>query len=123
MNEKITWDVFDNPNEPRTLFRAILSDRKTRVDQKTFIADRPSFCVVSVAGNRVVRLEYYEGHDALDLVYDIRSKELTGEDLPKFLDSDPQGYDPVKFLKILFPELSYIFSEPGRNSLNQCNFV
>lgn len=40
--------------------------------------------------------------DALSLVYDIRAKELEGKDLPKWMESDPQAYDPVKFLKDAF---------------------
>ncbi len=35
---------------------------------------------------KAVRLEYYEGHDALSLVYDIWAKELEGKELPKWLE-------------------------------------
>lgn len=98
----LTWDDFDNSEESRTLFQSILGDRKIRVDEKTFMADRPAFCVITEHEGDAVRLEYYEGHDALSLVYDIRAKELTGKDLPKWMESDPQAYDPVKFLKDVF---------------------
>ena len=100
--EKITWDDVDNPNEPRTLFQSILRDRSRRVDQKTFMADRPSFCVVASMDGKAVRLEFYEGHDALSLTYDLRSKELQGKKLSNFMDHDPQAYDPAKFLKETF---------------------
>jgi len=100
--EKITWDDVDNPNEPRTLFQSILGDRRRRVDQKTFMADRPSFCVVTSMDGKAVRLEFYEGHDALSLTYDLRSKELQGKKLSNFMDHDPQAYDPAKFLKETF---------------------
>ncbi len=98
----LTWNDFDNPEETRTLFQSILGDRKMRVDEKTFMADRPAFCVITEHEGSAVRLEYYEGHDALSLVYDIRAKELEGKDLPKWMESDPQAYDPVKFLKEAF---------------------
>jgi hypothetical protein len=52
--------------------------------------------------NKAVRLEYYEGHDALTLVYDVRAKELQDKELPNFMDKDPQVYDPAKFLKEAF---------------------
>jgi len=100
--EKITWDDLDDPNESRTLFQCILGDRKRRVDQKTFMADRPSFCVVTAMDGKAMRLEFYEGHDALSLVYDIRAKELKGKSLQNFMDHDPQAYDPAKFLKETF---------------------
>lgn len=97
-----TWKDFDNPDEPRTLFQSILRDRKRRVDEHTIMADRPSFAVITVLDNKAVRLEYYEGHDSLSLVYDLRSKELQGKKLPNFMDADPQAYDPAKFLKNTF---------------------
>ena len=101
-DEQLSWDDFDNPEAERTLFQSIERDRKTRIDEKTFMADRPSFAVVTEHEGRAVRVEYYEGHDALSLVYDIRSKELEGKELPNFMESDPQAYDPVKFLKDIF---------------------
>ncbi len=100
--ERLTWKVLNDPGEPRTIFQSILRDRKQRVDEHTLMADRPSYAVVTAAGNKAVRLEYYEGHDALRLVYDLRSKELQGKKLPFFLTSDPQAYDPVKFLAEAF---------------------
>lgn len=100
--EKLTWQAFDNPDEPRTLFQSILRDRKLRIDEKTFMADRPSFAVVTAIDGKAVRLEYYEGHDALSLQYDLRSKELEGKDLPNYMDRDPQAYDPVAFLQETF---------------------
>jgi len=101
-NEKLSWTDFDNPEEPRTLFQSIKGDREIRIDKKTFMADRPSFAVITVMDNKAVRLEYYEGHDALSLVYDVRAKELQGKDLPNFMDKDPQAYDPCEFLKEAF---------------------
>lgn len=66
------------------------------------MADRPDFCVITAMDNKAVRLEFYEGHDALELVYDLRAKELHGKDLPKFMENDPQAYDPAAFLKEAF---------------------
>ena len=101
-----SWDVFDNEAEPRTLFQAILKDRKRRIDENTLMADRPNFAVVTAVNGQAVRLEYYEGHDALSLVYDIRSKELLGKKLKNFMESDPQAYDPIEYLKSIFPQLA-----------------
>ncbi|MBT9144130.1 MAG: hypothetical protein DDT29_02546 [Dehalococcoidia bacterium] len=92
----------DNTEEPRTIFQAILHDREIRVDRNTCMADRPAFCVVTAADGRAVRLEYYEGHDALIQRFDLRSKDLWDKDLPNFMDVDPQAYDPVKFLSEAF---------------------
>lgn len=97
----LSWDAFDNPKEPRTLFQAIINDRKLRVDQGVIMADRPPVAVVTVLDGKAVRLEYYEGHDALSLVYDIRAKELEGKELPKWLESDPYAYDPAAFLEAM----------------------
>jgi len=55
----------------------------------------------SFQDGKAVRLEYYEGHDALSLVYDIRAKELEGKELPKWLESDPYAYDPAAFLEAM----------------------
>ena len=95
----LTWDVFDDPNDPRTLFQFIIRDRELRVDKKMLMADRPPVAVVTVLDGKAVRLEYYEGHDALALVYDLRAPELAGKKLPAWLESDPYAYDPTAFLE------------------------
>jgi len=95
----LTWGDFDNPEEPRTLFQAIARDRDRRIDHGICMADRPPFAVVTAWGGRAVRLEYYEGHDALSLVYDIRAPELQGKILPKYMEADPHAYDPAAFLE------------------------
>jgi len=63
------------------------------------MANRPSFAVITATGGKAVRLEYYEGNDALQLVFDLCSKELHGKKLPNILDEDPQAYNPAKFLE------------------------
>ena len=97
--DPVSWDDFDNPEEKRTIFQFILGDREQRIDNKRIMADRPPFAVVTVHGNRAVRLEFYEGHDALELSYDLRAPELQNVKLPLYLESDPQAYDPMDFLK------------------------
>ncbi len=97
--EPLTWIDVNNEAEPRTIFQAILSDRKTRIDEHNLMADRPSFCVITAVDGRAVRLEFYEGHDALSLVYDVRAAELFGKELPKFLENDPNAYNPAEFLE------------------------
>lgn len=97
--EAMAWEMLDNPAETRTLFQFILADRKRRVDEHTMMADRPPIAVVTAVDNQAVRLEFYEGHDALTCTYDFRSKELAGKDLPRWMGQDPMTYDPAKFLK------------------------
>lgn len=101
-DKQLSWKDFDNPDEERTIFRSIEQDRKIRIDEKTLMADRPSFAVVTEHEGKAIRVEYYEGHDALALIYDVRSEELEGKELPNFMDSDPNAYDPVEFLKDIF---------------------
>jgi hypothetical protein len=88
--ESLSWDYFDDPEEPRTLFRSIYNDRTVRVDKGTPMARRPGFCVVTAMDGKAVRLEYYGGRNTVSLQYDIRAKELEGLDLPDFLDKDPR---------------------------------
>ncbi|CCQ92869.1 hypothetical protein CULT_1110006 [[Clostridium] ultunense Esp] len=95
-------ELFYDPEEPRTLFQSILKDRKIRVDKGQFMADRPSFAVITAKNGKAVRLEYYEGHDSLELVYDIRSQEFYNKELPPFMEKDEYGYDPSAFLEELF---------------------
>jgi hypothetical protein len=97
--EKLSWDLLDDLSEPRTLFQFVLGDRRIRVDQHTLMADRPPIAVVTTVGNKAVRLEFYEGHDALKLTYDFRASELEGKDIPRWLETDPQAYNPFKFLQ------------------------
>lgn len=105
----MTWNDVDDPEEPRSLLQSIFADRRYRVDVGEVMADRPSFAVITAIGNKAVRLEFYEGHDALELVYDLRSLELQGKELPKFMESDPQAYDPVAFLSEYFTDIVKYF--------------
>ena len=106
--KRIPWDMLDNPAEPptgvpklgrRTLFQAIVSDRRLRVDQRIPMADRPPIAVVTAVAGKAVRMEFYAGHDALHLIYDLRAKELQGKPIPRWLTSDPQAYNPYRFLQ------------------------
>lgn len=101
----LTWEVFDDPNEERSLFQAIELDRRVRIDDHILMANRPAIAVITEAEGKAVRLEFYAGHDALSIQHDIRSAELQGVDLPVWLEVDPQAYDPAAFLEKLSPEL------------------
>ena len=46
-----------------------------------------------------VKIFHQRRHLALELVHDVRSKELQGADLPRWMEADPQAYDPYEFLK------------------------
>ena len=98
-NERITWNIFDDPNEPRTIMQYIIADREMRVDQKNIMADRPPFAVVYTNNDEVVRVEFYQGHDALEQQFDVRAEHLYGQDLPKYLEKDLNAYDPIEFLQ------------------------
>lgn len=97
--EPLTWKALNDEAETRTLFQSILVDRRQRIDEHTLMASRPSFCVITAIEGKAVRLEFYEGHDALSLVYDVRAAELIDKELPKFMESDPQAYNPAEFLE------------------------
>lgn len=88
----ITWEQLDDPKNECTLFQTIINDRKLRIDQGIIMADRPNFCVATIDGNKIIRLEYYQGHDLLNLVYDIRAKEYYGKPMEKFYDKDHEKY-------------------------------
>jgi hypothetical protein len=117
----MAWDDVDDPEEPRSLLQSILADRRYRVDVGELMANRPSFAVITVVDNKAVRLEFYEGHDALELVYDLRSLELQGKDLPNFMESDPQAYDPIAFLSEHFSDIVKYFgsNESVREMLDE----
>ena len=83
--ESLSWDFFDDPDEPRTLFQAILRDREMRVDRAIPLENSPPFCVVTSMEGKAVRLEFYEGSDELNLRFDIRSRALEGAELPNYL--------------------------------------
>ncbi len=89
---KITWDHLYNAN-PQCIFREILRDRESRVDQMSLTENKPPFCVITAVDGRAVRLEFYEGHEAFRLVYDLRANELQSKNLPKFIDQQPLPYD------------------------------
>lgn len=71
-----SWEDVDHPDEERTLFRAIEHDRRKR--EKHLMADRPPAAVLWFMGNELHRLEYYEGHDYLQKVHDVRAASYTG---------------------------------------------
>jgi len=97
--QKITWRHLDDPDLKQSIFRAIESDRALRIDEKEIMADRPTFAAITIQDNRIVRLEFYAGHDALEKIYDFRAKELHGKKLPDYMEKDENAYDPAKFLK------------------------
>lgn len=73
-----------------------------RVDKGQLMADRPCFAVITAKNGKAVRLEFYEGHDSLELVYDIRSPEFYNKELQPYMEKDEYAYDPSAFLEELF---------------------
>ena len=117
-NKKVTWNDIDNPEEPRTILQAIIKDRELRVDKRKLMADRPPFAVFTTQWNRIIRLEFYEGHDALKKVYDIRNEHFQKINMSDYLEKDPQAYDPVEFLYKTFG-LRKEFTEPLLKKIHQ----
>ena len=72
----------------------IIKDRVLRVDLKSLMADRPPFAVATVSEKGIERIEYYEGHDKQELIYDLRSKEWQNKNLPNYQFKDPKAYNP-----------------------------
>jgi hypothetical protein len=97
---KIEWKDLDNEND-RSLFRNIYLDRKVRIDEKTAMADRPQFAVCTIEDNKIIRLEFYEGHDSLKLEFDLRRKEDFDKDLKPYMQEDENAYNPLEFLQSL----------------------
>jgi len=98
--QKIDWNTFDNPICERSLFQSILRDRKRRVDEKIAMADRMPFAVITVKklDEKVIRVEFYEGHDELKLTYDFRDVWYKSIDMPNFMNKDVMKYNPSMFL-------------------------
>lgn len=91
--KNLTWeDLYNDDN--KSLLRSIYCDRKKRVDKHNIMADRPNFAVCTVKNDTVIRLEYYEGHDYLELVYDFRRKDLIDKNIEPYLKEDINGYKP-----------------------------
>jgi len=115
----LVWSDLDDIQNKYTLMQTILYDRKLRIDSNTIMADRPPFCVFTVHENRIVRLEYYQGHDSLQLIYDIRAYEFYGLKMAVFLPYDKSAYDlsedPVtkffnaKYDKIIAKKIEHFF--------------
>ncbi len=84
--KKLSWDYFDNPDNPDSIFQSIIRDRIERFDKRSKMTDRPRFCVLSCEKKKAVRLEYYEGDEELKLKHDYRSASLKDEDLPDFME-------------------------------------
>jgi hypothetical protein len=40
------------------------------------MADRPPIAIATIKDNKVVRFEFYQGHDSLAKEFDLRSEEL-----------------------------------------------
>lgn len=104
--DSVDWKNFDEPTEPGSLFQYILNDRKIRVDQKTLMADRPPFAVLTIDGQKVIRIEFYEGHNSLELTYDLRCKELQDKNLSVYLKKDPNAHDPKEVFRWMPPALA-----------------
>lgn len=58
-------------NFVETLFNSIIEDRKVRINN--LMADRPPIAICTLHDDKIIRLEYYAGHDDLEKVYDLHN--------------------------------------------------
>ena len=90
--KQVDWQELFDPNNHRSIFQAILDDRERRVNQREIMCDRPPFAVVTVTENGIERVEYYEGHDRIEMLYDLRSHNFRTRKMHNYIDKDPQPY-------------------------------
>ena len=90
--KQVDWQELFDPNNYRSIFQAILDDRERRVDQREIMCDRPPFAVVTVTENGIERVEYYEGHDRLEMLYDLSSPNFRTRKMRNYIDKDPHPY-------------------------------
>lgn len=70
----VKWENLDNPEEKRSLLQYIEGDRRMRKEH--IMAGRPPILIATVRDGKVVRIEFYTGHDSLSIEIDARSKDL-----------------------------------------------
>jgi hypothetical protein len=87
----LQWADLYRCGDISTPFGLVLVDRIRRCGEKEAMASRPPFCVLSLEGKTVVRIEVYQGHHSLHLTSDLRSPALSGRDLPCWLPNDPHA--------------------------------
>lgn len=75
--EPVPWEAINDPDEPESICQHIIRDREQRVDDETLMADRPPVGVFTIEedAGEIVRVEYYCGHDRLNLEYDLRADQ------------------------------------------------
>ena len=103
--KQVDWQELFDPNNHRSIFQAIIDDRERRVDQREIMCDRPPFAVVTVTENGIERVEYYEGHDRLEMLYDLRSHNFRTRKISNYIDKDPQPYRIEKDYPISLPNV------------------
>lgn len=83
--EPLKWhELYDETGEKdRLVLNAIIADREKRVDDNTLMANRPPLAIFTVRNEKIVRFEFYEGHDRLALSYDIRYKDDYSRDMDR----------------------------------------
>jgi len=85
--EPIKWyELFDETEQKnRLVLNSIILDRSERVDNGTLMANRPPLAVFTIRDEKIVRFEFYAGHDRLALNYDIRQiKDYDKEISPSY---------------------------------------
>ena len=81
--EPLKWRELHDETEQRDrlVLNAIIMDREKRVDDNMLMANRPPLAIFTIRNEKIVRFEFYEGHDRLSLYYDIRHKEDYNKDI------------------------------------------
>jgi hypothetical protein len=80
--EPVPWSAIDDADEPASICQHVIRDRERRVDDDTPMADRPPVAIFTIDedAGEIVRVEYYYGHDRLDLAHDLRADPDTDPD-------------------------------------------
>lgn len=71
---KITWQHLEGHD--KAIFNTILRDRELRVDKGMVMGDKPRYCICSLKNSDIIRLQYFQGKDELQMVFDLRRKDL-----------------------------------------------
>jgi hypothetical protein len=69
--KNVTWDDLYSPTDDRVVLSYVIRDREIR--EHNLMADRPPFAIFTIFENKVVRFEFYQGHDELSKVIDVIS--------------------------------------------------
>jgi len=84
----ILWSNIYSPLKTASPLQTILMDRKLRVDEERPMRDKPRYAIFTIKNNQVIRFEYYQGRERLNLIFDIRRKDLYKPWIDEYLQKE-----------------------------------